>query len=115
MPHTPINKGRCGLLSFLRNRGNEWKNVHEMSTRLSKCPFSTKRPLNVRTKCPNVQNREAHSTIRINVYGGFVRMSGQMSKCPHNVQMSTFPDKNVAKMSTRMSNKPSGYLFAPSR
>jgi len=65
--------------------------------------MSTKCPQNVRTKCPNVQNRAVHSTIRINVYRGFVRMSGQMSKCPHNVQMSECPDKNVAKMSTRMS------------
>ena len=78
--------------------------------------MSAKCPLNVRKKCPHVQNRAAQSTILANVYGGFVQMSGQMTKCPHNVQMSTFRDKNVAKMSTRMSpNHPATYSRSAAR
>ncbi len=89
------------------------QNVHSVVQMSIFDQMSAKCPRNVRKKCPNVQNRAARSTILANIYGGFARMSGQMSKCPQNVQMSAFPDKNVAKMSARMSNKPSGSYLRP--
>ncbi len=59
------------------------RNVHTAVQMSIFDKMSAKCPQNVRKKCPHVQNRAAQSTILANVYGGFVQMSGQMSKCPH--------------------------------